>query len=56
MIGVAIGLVCSFVFKNTNLPRYPKYEITTLILTAFGSYALSEAINMSGIMAYFLLA
>eukprot|EP00944_MAST-04C_sp_MAST-4C-sp1_P002505 g2505.t1 len=53
VIGIAIGLLCSFVFKNTNLPKYPKYEITTLILTAFGSYALSEAINMSGIMALF---
>ena len=33
---------CSFIFKNTLIKKYPKYEITTLILTAFGSYALSE--------------
>jgi solute carrier family 9 (sodium/hydrogen exchanger), member 8 len=53
IIGVLIGLLCSFIFKNTHIKKYPKYEITTLILTAFGSYALSEAISMSGIMALF---
>eukprot|EP00943_MAST-04B_sp_MAST-4B-sp1_P000905 g905.t1 len=53
LIGVLIGLLCSFIFKNTNIKKYPKYEITTLILTAFGSYALSEAITLSGIMALF---
>ena len=53
LIGVLIGLLCSFIFKNTLIKKYPKYEITTLILTAFGSYALSEAISMSGIMALF---
>ena len=52
-VGILCGLLCSLLFRKTKLPEYPKYEITTLIITAFGSYAVAEAITMSGIMALF---
>jgi solute carrier family 9 (sodium/hydrogen exchanger), member 8 len=53
VVGVACGLLCSLTFKQTKLSKYPKYEITCLLLCAFGSYAVAEAISLSGIMALF---
>ncbi len=52
-VGVAIGLACSFLFKHSDIRLYPKFEIGLLFLFAYGSYAFSESIQLSGIMAIF---
>ena len=52
-IGVITGLICSYIFRHTRIRDYPKYEISILLLFAYGSYALGEAIELSGIMALF---
>ena len=53
VVGVVCSLLCSLVFKQTKVSKYPKYEITCLLICAFGSYAVAEAISLSGIMALF---
>jgi sodium/hydrogen exchanger 8 len=53
IIGVLTGLLCSYICRHTRLCDYPKYEISILLLFAYGSYALGEAIELSGIMALF---
>ena len=58
LIGVVCGLICCGLMKYSSLYKYPKYEITVLFLTAFGSFSLGEAIEwegggLSGIMSLF---
>ena len=58
LIGVICGLMCCSLMKYSALHKYPKYEITILFLTAFGSFSLSESIEwqgggLSGIMSLF---
>lgn len=53
LIGIAMGLLCCYLFKHTYLKKFPEYEISLLLLFAYGSYALAEAISMSGIMSIF---
>jgi solute carrier family 9 (sodium/hydrogen exchanger), member 8 len=53
IVGIAIGLTCSFLFKHASLKQYPEYEVALLFLFAYGSYAFSEALGMSGIMSLF---
>jgi len=53
LVGVATGLLCAFLFKHTQIHLYPTYEVGLLFLFAYGSYALAEAISMSGIMSLF---
>lgn len=52
-VGVFIGLICSYLCKNTQMKKYPEYEIAMLFLFAYGSYSFSEAIQLSGIMSLF---
>jgi len=53
VVGTMIGLGCSYLFKNTEINRYPHFEISLLVLFAYGSYAFAEALELSGIMALF---
>jgi len=53
VIGLATGLICSYIFRHTRIRDYPKYEISLLFLFAYGAYALAESIELSGIMALF---
>ncbi|CAK4096046.1 unnamed protein product [Aphanomyces euteiches] len=53
VVGFVTGLGCSLLCKNTNLKKYPKYEITMLFLFAYGSYSLAEVMKLSGIMSLF---
>jgi sodium/hydrogen exchanger 8 len=53
LMGVATGLICSYLFRHTRIRDYPKYEISLLFLFAYGAYALAESIELSGIMALF---
>ncbi|CAM9278642.1 unnamed protein product, partial [Ascophyllum nodosum] len=52
-VGVLIGLSCSFLFKHTRIRDYPKFEISLLFLSSYGSYAFAEAVELSGIMSIF---
>lgn len=52
-VGVAVGLMASFMFKQTNFKSLPHFEITLTLLFAFSSYFMSEALHLSGIMALF---
>lgn len=52
-VGVLIGLACSFLFKHTRIREYPKFEISLLFLSSYGSYAFAEAVELSGIMSIF---
>mmetsp|Transcript_62132 Transcript_62132/g.140535 ORF Transcript_62132/g.140535 Transcript_62132/m.140535 type:complete len:520 (-) Transcript_62132:148-1707(-) len=52
-VGVAIGLMTALLFKHSRLRDYPTYEVGLLFVLAYGSYALSEALELSGIMGLF---
>jgi NhaP-type Na+/H+ or K+/H+ antiporter len=54
LVGLGIGLTCSYLCKHTQLRRYPEYEISILFLFAYGSYAFSEALQLSGIFSLFV--
>ena len=51
--GVVIGLICCYICKNTKLKLFPEYEVSLLLLFAYGSYAFSESVGLSGIMSLF---
>lgn len=53
IVGVCIGLVCSYLCKHTKMRLYPEYEISLLFLFAYGSYSFAESIELSGIMSLF---
>jgi solute carrier family 9 (sodium/hydrogen exchanger), member 8 len=53
VVGVLIGLVCSYLCKHTKMRQYPEYEISILFLFAYGSYSFCEAVELSGIMSLF---
>ena len=52
-IGIAFGLGISFAFKRTHIRLYHSYELASIILTAFGCFAFSELVDMSGVMSLF---
>ena len=53
VVGIVMGLLACLICKHTHLKKYPSKEITVLFLFAYGSYALGELIDLSGIMALF---
>lgn len=53
IVGVCIGLACSYLCKHTKMRLYPEYEISLLFLFAYGSYSFAESIDLSGIMSLF---
>ncbi|KAF2854142.1 sodium/hydrogen exchanger [Plenodomus tracheiphilus IPT5] len=50
-IGVAVGIAVSLMLKFTYVRRIPKTESCLIILTAYLTYFLSNAIHMSGIVS-----
>lgn len=52
-VGVALGLLASWLYKNTELKKYPKLETSLLFCFCYLCYATAEAIELSGIMALF---
>ena len=52
-MGVGTGLACSYFCKNTDIRQHAHLELSLLFLFAYGSYALCEALELSGIMALF---
>ncbi len=53
VVGVAVALLASFMFKQTDFRAMPHFEITLILLFAFGSYFFAECLRLSGIMALF---
>jgi sodium/hydrogen exchanger 8 len=53
LMGVGLGLCPSWLFKHTDLKQYPNLETSLLICFAYLCYAVTEAIELSGIMALF---
>lgn len=53
MVGVFLGLVASWMYKNLDLKRYPNLETSLLFCFCYLCYATAEAIALSGIMALF---
>lgn len=56
IVGILVGLLCSYICKHTMLFKYPEYEVSTLFLFAYGSYGLAESLELSGIMSLFFCA
>jgi sodium/hydrogen exchanger 8 len=52
-VGVGLGLLASFLFKHTELSRYPNLETSLLFSFCYLCYATGEAVGLSGIMALF---
>jgi sodium/hydrogen exchanger 8 len=53
LVGVALGLLTSYIYKNTSIRDTPKLESTLLFLFCYCCYATAEAMELSGIMALF---
>lgn len=53
-VGLIFGLICSYLCKNTQLKKYPEYEIAMIFLFAYGSFSFAESVELSGIMALFV--
>jgi sodium/hydrogen exchanger 8 len=53
LVGVALGLVASWIYKNTDLHYFPKLETSLLLSFCYLCYATAEAVELSGIMALF---
>ncbi|EUC31995.1 hypothetical protein COCVIDRAFT_106868 [Bipolaris victoriae FI3] len=50
-IGVTVGIAVSLMLKFTYVRRFPKTESCLIILTAYLTYFMSNAIHMSGIVS-----
>ncbi|KAI8927559.1 Sodium/hydrogen exchanger family-domain-containing protein [Entophlyctis helioformis] len=51
LIGVIIALICALLLKHTHLHLYPSLESCLVLLIAYSSYLLSNAIQLSGIVS-----
>ena len=52
-VGVALGLMASFIYRHTSLSDFPKLETSLLFCFCYLCYATAEAVALSGIMALF---
>lgn len=50
-LGVIFGLGCSLLLKHSQLARFPEIETCLVLLLAYTSYFLSNALTMSGIVS-----
>ena len=53
MLGVALGLLPSWLYKHTDLSSYPNLETSLLFCFCYLCYAFGEAVGLSGIIALF---
>lgn len=53
LVGVGLGFLTSYLYKNTSLNSYANLESTLLFLFCYFCYALAESLGLSGIMALF---
>jgi len=52
-MGIAIGLLASFLFRHLRLDKHPPIEGIMVFLVSYVSYAVPEVLNLSGIMSLF---
>jgi sodium/hydrogen exchanger 8 len=52
-VGVALGLLPSYLYKHSELEKYPSLETSLLFCFCYLCYATAEAVGLSGIMALF---
>jgi sodium/hydrogen exchanger 8 len=52
-VGVALGLVASYIYKHTELSLYPNLETSLLFCFCYLCYSTGESLGLSGIMALF---
>jgi sodium/hydrogen exchanger 8 len=52
-VGVLMGLLASFMYKNTSISDFPNLETSLLFSFCYLGYSTAEAISLSGIMALF---
>ena len=53
LVGGALGLCTSYLYKHSNMKKYPNMESTLLFLMCYLCYAVGESLGLSGIMALF---
>ena len=53
VVGVVLGLLTSFIYKQTSIQNFANIESTLLFLFCYLCYALSESLGLSGIMSLF---
>ena len=53
LVGVTLGLVCSWIYKHTSLHDHPNLECSLLFCFCYLCYSTAEAVQLSGIMAIF---
>jgi sodium/hydrogen exchanger 8 len=53
LVGIGLGLLPSFLYKNTTLSDYPSLETALLFSFCYLCYAAGEVLGLSGIMALF---
>jgi sodium/hydrogen exchanger 8 len=56
LVGLLLGLACSFLYKHTTLSDYPHLETSILFSFCYLGYSTAEACSVSGIMALFVQA
>ena len=52
-VGVTLGLLPSYLYRHSQLNKYPSLETSLLFCFCYLCYAFAEAIGLSGIMALF---
>jgi len=53
IVGISLGLTCSFLYKHTTLSDYPHLETSLLFSFCYLCYSTAETAGLSGIMALF---
>ena len=56
VVGFLVAFVASFITRHISFKNYPAYEVTLIVLFAWLSYFLNEALHLSGIMGIFFTA
>jgi len=51
VVGVAIGLLSSLLFKYTQFDKYHTLELVLLVLYSYASYLLADGLGLSGIVS-----
>jgi sodium/hydrogen exchanger 8 len=54
LVGIALGLVPSFLYRHTSLADFPRLETSLLFCFCYLCYSVGEALGLSGILALFV--
>jgi sodium/hydrogen exchanger 8 len=49
-LGLLVGVICSLVFKCTNMRSYPHIEVSLYVLIVYVPFIVAEVLSMSGIV------